>query len=39
VNEVLWPAMGIRVLFEVSGGFSPGSLLVLVISETLRHGI
>jgi len=39
VNEVVWSAIGAGTLFGLSGGFSPGPLLVLVISETLRHGL
>ena len=38
MNEVVWSAIGAGTLFGLSGGFSPGPLLVLVISETLRHG-
>ena len=39
MNEVVWSAIGAGTLFGLSGGFSPGPLLVLVISETLRHGL
>jgi Putative threonine efflux protein len=39
VNEVVWSAIGAGTVFGLSGGFSPGPLLVLVISETLRHGL
>ncbi len=39
MNETLWAAIGTGTLFGAASGFSPGPLLVLVISETLRHGI
>ena len=39
MNEAVWSAIGAGTLFGLSGGFSPGPLLVLVISETLRHGL
>ena len=39
MNEVVWSAIGAGTVFGLSGGFSPGPLLVLVISETLRHGL
>ena len=39
MNEAFWSAIGAGTLFGLSGGFSPGPLLVLVISETLRHGL
>ena len=39
MNEAVWSAIGVGTVFGLSGGFSPGPLLVLVISETLRHGL
>ncbi|MDP6330607.1 MAG: LysE family transporter [SAR324 cluster bacterium] len=39
MSEALWSAFGAGTVFGLSGGFSPGPLLVLVISETMRHGV
>ena len=38
MNEALLSAFGAGAVFGVSGGISPGPLLVLVISESMRHG-
>ena len=38
MNEALWSAFGAGAVFGVIGGISPGPLLVLIISESMRHG-
>ena len=37
--ESIWVVLIVGFLLGASAGFSPGPMLVLIISETLRHGV
>jgi len=39
MTESIWGVLTVGFLLGAPAGFSPGPMLVLIISETLRHGI
>ena len=39
MTENIWGILTVGFLLGAPAGFSPGPMLVLIISETLRHGI